>query len=140
MSRLDRATALRYIDSSVLVAAAIEDDPEAVASIRADGPRLASALTFAEATRAIVKASVAGRINKIQEAAAIGVVETFRRRCETMQITPEILSRVGRRFPIERVRMLDAIRERAGAWILRGIGLTALSSYFFGRLTGGTSP
>ena len=109
MSHLDRATALRYIDSSVLVAAAIEDDAEAVASIRADGPRLASALTLAEATRVIVRASVAGRINKIQEAAAIRVVETFRRRCETIQISPEILSRVGRRFPIEPVRTLDAI-------------------------------
>ena len=109
MSSLDRPTALRYIDSSVLVAAAIEGDAAAIASIRADGPRLASALTFAEAARVIIRASIAGRISQAEQSAAIGVVERFRRRCEIIQISEEVLARVGRRFPIEPVRTLDAI-------------------------------
>lgn len=109
MSSFDRATALRYIDSSVLVAAALENDAAAIASIRADGPRLASALTFAEVIRVIVRATVTGRISNTQEAAAIGVVERFRNRCEIIQISDDILTRVGRRFPIEPVRTLDAI-------------------------------
>ena len=61
------ASSLRYIESSALVAALLEQDAEALAELRELGRRVTSALTFAEATRAVLRARVTRRIAPDEE-------------------------------------------------------------------------
>jgi hypothetical protein len=52
----------RYIESSALVAAILEGDAAAQASISAPGQRVTSALTLTESSRAVLRARLAGKI------------------------------------------------------------------------------
>jgi len=99
----------RYIDSSALVAALLERDAAARAALRVAGRRVTSALTLAEASRVIVHARASGRLSPAEERAAIRAVQVFARRCDLVAVTDAILNRVGRRFPVEPVRTLDAV-------------------------------
>ena len=99
----------RYIESSALVAAILESDSAARASIRAGGQRVTSALTLAEFSRAVIRARLGGRITAQQQRAAILTLLTFTRRCHVVSITEAILARAGRPFPIEPIRTLDAV-------------------------------
>jgi predicted nucleic acid-binding protein len=101
--------AWRYIESSALVAAVLEGDAAAKASIRAQGKRVTSALTIAETTRALLRARLSGRITAQQHRAALLTLERFARRCHIVSVTETILARVGRPFPVEPIRTLDAI-------------------------------
>ena len=100
---------LRYIESSALVAAVLEGDTAARASIRAKGQRVTSALTAAETSRAVLRARLSGRITAQQERAALLTLQRFSRRCYIVSVTEAILARAARRFPVEPVRTLDAI-------------------------------
>ena len=99
----------RYIESSALVAALLEGDAAAKASIRAKGQRVTSALTEAETSRAVLRARLSGRITAEQERAALLTLRRFTRRCFIVSVTEAILARAGRRFPVEPVRTLDAL-------------------------------
>ena len=103
------AATFRYIESSALLSALLESEPAAIAALRAEGERVTSALTFAETSRAIVRARVAGRLTSAQERAAIQALRTFERRCAVVAVTDAVLARAGRRFPIEPIRTLDAV-------------------------------
>jgi predicted nucleic acid-binding protein len=103
------ASALRYIESSALVAAIVERDAEAAAQISEIGPRATSALTLAEAARAVTRARVTGRLTPREERSALRVLRHFAQRSVAIAITGEILERSARPFPIEPVRTLDAI-------------------------------
>jgi predicted nucleic acid-binding protein len=99
----------RYIESSALVAAVLEGDTAAKASIRAQGQRVTSSLTVAEASRAFLRARLLGRITVQQQRAALLTLQRFTRRCHIVSVTETILSHVGRPFPVEPIRTLDAI-------------------------------
>ncbi len=99
----------RYIESSALVAAVLEGDAAAKASIRAQGQRFTSALTVAETSRAVLRARISGRITVQQERAAIFTLQRFTRRCHIVSVTEAILAHAGRQFPVEPIRTLDAI-------------------------------
>jgi predicted nucleic acid-binding protein len=101
--------AWRYIESSALVAAMLEGDVAAKASIRAPGQRITSALTIAETSRAILRARLSGRVTAQQLRAALLTLQRFARRCHIVSVTDTILTRAGRPFPVEPVRTLDAI-------------------------------
>lgn len=101
--------AFRYVESSTLLAALLEQDADAVAALRADGERVTSALTFAEAHRALVRARVTGRLKPSEERAAIVALQTFERRCTVMAVSDAVLTRAGRPFPVEPIRTLDAV-------------------------------
>jgi predicted nucleic acid-binding protein len=103
------AAGLRYIESSALVAALLERDAEALTSMRARGRRITSALTFAEAARAIVRARTADRVTSDAARAAMRALRRFERRCFVVALTDDVLARVGRPFPLEPVRTLDAV-------------------------------
>jgi predicted nucleic acid-binding protein len=105
----DSAAGLRYIESSALLSALLEQDAAARKALQATGRRVTSALTFAEAARALVRARVAGRLSSAEERAALRWLQTFRRRCDVFSVTQTVLARVGRPFPIEPIRTLDAI-------------------------------
>jgi predicted nucleic acid-binding protein len=70
---------------------------------------MTSALTLAEAHRALLRARLTGRLTEGQEQRAISGLETFARRCELIAVSDDVLARAGRRFPVEPVRTLDAI-------------------------------
>lgn len=107
---VETATAsLRYIESSALLAALLEHDAPALAALQADGRYVTSALTLAEAARAIIRARVAGRLTVAQEQAAVRGLRTFERRCFIVDVNSVVLARVGRPFPVEPIRTLDAV-------------------------------
>lgn len=101
--------ALRYVESSALVAALLERDVAARAAIRGPGRRVSSSLTLAEAARAVIRAKATGRINASEERAAVRALQIFARRCDLMAPTDPVLIRVGRPFPVEPIRTLDAV-------------------------------
>ncbi|MBI3049872.1 MAG: type II toxin-antitoxin system VapC family toxin [Acidobacteria bacterium] len=103
------AVAVRYIESSALLAALLEHDQEALKSLRARTRRITSALTLAEAARAIVRARVSERLTQDQERGAVRGLRRFERRCYVVAITDDVLARVRRPFPVEPVRTLDAV-------------------------------
>jgi predicted nucleic acid-binding protein len=99
----------RYIESSALVAALLERDVAARASIRAQGKRVTSALTVAEAARAILRGRATGRLSEADERDATRGLQVFARRCDLVSVTDAVLARVGRPFPLEPIRTLDAL-------------------------------
>ena len=105
----DVLLATRYIESSALVAALLERDVAARASIRAQGKRVTSALTLAETARAILHARATGRLSEADERAATRGLQVFARRCDLVGDTEAVLARVGRPFPVEPIRTLDAV-------------------------------
>lgn len=100
---------LRYIESSALLAALLEHDASALAALQADGRHVTSALTLAEAARAIIRARVAGRLTVAQEQAAVRGLRRFERRSFIVDVNRAVLARVGRPFPMEPIRTLDAV-------------------------------
>jgi len=100
---------VRYIESSALVAALLEQDAEALKSLRARARQITSALTLAEAARAIVRARVGERLTPDVERAAVRALWRFERRCYVVAVTDDVLARVRRPFPVEPVRTLDAV-------------------------------
>jgi len=99
---------IRYIEASALVAAFLEGDSSARIAIEAD-PCVTSALTFAEASRAIIRARASGRVSADREPEMIRGLRAIERRWFIVEITPAVLARVGMRFPVEPIRTLDAI-------------------------------
>ena len=91
------------------MAALLEHDPEALKSLRARTRRVTSALTLAEASRAIVRACVSERLTADQERGAVRGLRRFERRCYVVAVTEEVLARVRKPFPVEPVRTLDAV-------------------------------
>ena len=100
---------IRYVESSALLAALLEHDSSALQALRAAGRSVTSALTLAEAARAIIRARVTGRLNPAEERAAIRGLQVFERRCYVVAVTEAVLARVGRPFPVEPIRTLDAL-------------------------------
>jgi predicted nucleic acid-binding protein len=98
-----------YIESSALVAALVEGDAAVKISIRRATRRITSALTIAESARAIVRARLAGSLTQEQERAAMRGIQVFARRCDIVDVTDAVLTRIGRPFPLEPVRTLDAV-------------------------------
>ena len=101
--------AWRYIESSALVAAVMEGDTAAKASIRGPGQRITSALTIAETSRAVLRAHLSGRVTAQQHRAALLTLQRFARRCHIVSVTEAILTRAGRPVPVEPIRTPDAI-------------------------------
>lgn len=101
--------AARYIETSALLAARLEGDRNAWLSIRGEGVRFTSALTVAEYTRRVVRARLVGQFNDHQQRAALDWLRQFVRRCHVVDITADVLAGMGRHYPIEPVRALDAI-------------------------------
>ena len=96
------------MESSALVAALFERDTAAMTA-PAGTQHVTSALTFAEAGRAIIRARATGRLTASQEQAAVRALRTFERRCFVVDVDHAVLARVRRPFPIEPIRTLDAL-------------------------------
>lgn len=97
------------MESSALVAALLEHDTTALEALPAGARCVTSALTCAEAARVIVRARATGRLTAAQEKSAIRGLRTFTRRSFTLDVDSTVLARVGRPFPVEPIRTLDAV-------------------------------
>lgn len=102
-------SSIRYIESSALVAALLGQDAEALEQVRELGLRMTSSLTFAEATRALLRARVTRRITAGQERAGLRILRVFERNCDSVAVSDAVLTRACRPFPVEPVRTLDGI-------------------------------
>jgi predicted nucleic acid-binding protein len=103
------ATAIRYVETSAVLAALLEGDAAARRSLRRRGALITSAVTFAEARRGLVRARHDTRLTADQERAALRGMARLRARCIVVAVTEEVLARSGQPFPVEPVRTLDAI-------------------------------
>lgn len=101
--------AWRYIESSALVAALLDEDENAKLAVRGEGLRFASALTFCEASRAVLKARLEGRLSVDHERAVLRRLRRFERHCQVAAMSDAVLTRAARPFAVEPVRTLDAI-------------------------------
>jgi predicted nucleic acid-binding protein len=108
------------------VAALLERDAGALKSIRTRGRKVTSALTIAEAARAIVRARAAGRLTNDQERAAVRALRRFERRCFLVAVADPILARVRRPFPVEPIRTLDAVHLATAEWLGEPPALTVV--------------
>lgn len=98
-----------YVESSALVAALLERDTAARDALHAPVRHVSSALTFAEAHRAVLRARIAGRLAQVEEQEAVDALRTFESQCSVIDVTAAVLQRAGRLFPVEPIRTLDAI-------------------------------
>jgi predicted nucleic acid-binding protein len=96
------------VESSALVAALLEHDL-AILKAPAGTRHVTSALTFAEAGRAVIRARATGRLTPADEQAAVRALLTFERRCFIVDVDRAVLTRVRRPFPVEPIRTLDAV-------------------------------
>jgi predicted nucleic acid-binding protein len=103
------AASIRYIESSALVAALLEHDMAAMKRLPGGAQHVTSALTLAEAGRAIIRARATARLTAAQEHAAVRALRSFERRCFILDVDRAVLARVRRPFPVEPVRTLDAV-------------------------------
>ena len=113
----DGNASFRYIETSALLAALLEQDAAAQRAVAHKGRRITSALTFAEATRGILRARIGSRLSAEEERAAIRWLRSFRRSCDVMSVTESVLVRAGRPYPVEPIRTLDAIHLATAAEI-----------------------
>lgn len=74
----------RYIETSALLAAFLEQDAAARSALHGRRRRITSALTFATASRALVRARVAGRLTPVDERAGLRWLQGFRRRLDVV--------------------------------------------------------
>jgi predicted nucleic acid-binding protein len=100
---------VRYIESSALVAALLERAPGIIKRLPPGTRQVTSALTLAEAGRAIIRARASGRLTPEEETAAARALRTFERRCFILDVDRAVLDRVRRPFPAEPIRTLDAV-------------------------------
>lgn len=100
---------VRYIESSALVAALLERDVGALKSVRTKGRQITSALTIAEAARAILRARASARLTADEECVAVRALRRFERRSYVVAVTEVVLARVRRPFPVEPIRTFDAV-------------------------------
>lgn len=101
--------ALLYVESSALLAALLEADAGARSWLNDPLPVAASALTLAEAMRSAARAQHTGRIGSSEHGELLGALSEFENHARIVPIGANILSRVGKPFPFEPVRTLDAI-------------------------------
>jgi predicted nucleic acid-binding protein len=100
---------VRYIESSALVAALLESDTTVIKKVARGTLQVTSALTLAEAGRAVIRARATGRLTAEEEQAAVRALRTFERRCFVLDVDRAVLNRVRRPFPFEPIRTLDAV-------------------------------
>jgi len=97
------------MESSALVAALLERDTGIIKRLPPGTRQVTSALTLAEAGRAIIRARTSGRLTAEEEQAAVRALRTFERRSFILDVDRAVLDRARRPFPVEPIRTLDAV-------------------------------
>jgi predicted nucleic acid-binding protein len=110
-----------YVETSALLRAVLEGD-EAVRPHLVGTGRYTSALTFAEASRAILRARRERRLDARGAHEASRRMAEFGRSCEIVSVDDGVLERAAQEFPVEPLRTLDAI-HLATILALSGAGI-----------------
>jgi len=110
-----------YVETSALIRVVLEGDETLRPLLLGEG-RYTSALTFAEAARAILRAQREGRLDARGVREAKKRVAEFGRACEIVPVAESILDRAGQEFPAEPVRTLDAI-HLATVFVLNAVAV-----------------
>ena len=97
-----------YVETSALLRVVLEGDETLRPLLLAD-TCYTSALTFAEARRAIRRARATGRLDAAGAQTARRRVAEFESWADIVPMNDEVLQRTGEEFPVEPVRTLDAI-------------------------------
>jgi predicted nucleic acid-binding protein len=97
-----------YVETSALLRLILEGDDDLRPLVQAD-TCYTSALTLAEARRAVRRARSAGRLDAAGVQVARRRISEFERAAESVPVNEEVLERTGQELPIEPVRTLDAI-------------------------------
>ena len=98
----------RYVETSALLRVVLEGD-DTLQPLLSTGTCYTSALTLAEARRAIRRARSAGRLDPGAVQIARRSVAEFERWAEVVPISDSVLQGAGEEFPVEPVRTLDAL-------------------------------
>ncbi|MGC4000999.1 MAG: PIN domain-containing protein [Anaeromyxobacter sp.] len=98
----------RYIETSALLRVLLDGDEGLRAEVAGEG-LFTSALTFAEAQRALQRVRREGRLPEAELRLVERQLTRFARSCAVMAADEGVLERAGRAFPVEPVRTLDAI-------------------------------
>lgn len=98
----------RYVETSALLRVLLEGDDTLRPLLVAD-TCYTSALTFAEARRAIRRARSTGRLDPAGVQTARRRIAEFESWSEIIPISDSVLQRTGEEFPVEPVRTLDAV-------------------------------
>ena len=98
----------RYVETSALLRVILEGD-ETSRSLLSTETCYTSALTFAEARRAIRRARATGRLDAAGAQHARRRLAEFESWSEVVPVNDEVLHRTGEEFPVEPVRTLDAV-------------------------------
>lgn len=101
-------SARHYVETSALLRAVLEGD-ETLRQLLLDGTCYTSALTFAEARRAIRRARIAGRLDPAGVQSARRRVAEFESWADIVPVGDDVLRRTDEEFAVEPVRTLDAI-------------------------------
>ncbi len=99
----------RYVETSELRAAVLEQDDAAREALRGDAIYFTSGLTVAKAQRALIRARTTSRLSARDEQVAAKAIRAFLRRCHVVGLAAEILERAGESFPVEPIRTADAL-------------------------------
>ena len=97
-----------YVETSALLRVVLEGDETIRPLLMGEG-RYSSALTFAEAARAILRAHREGRLDVRGAREAKKRIAQFGRSCGIVAVGDAVLERSGQEFPMEPVRTLDGI-------------------------------
>jgi predicted nucleic acid-binding protein len=97
-----------YVETSALLRTVLDGDETLRPLVLGEG-RYTSALTFAEAARAILRARRDGRLDARGAREARQRIAQFGRACAIVSVDDVVLERAGQEFPVEPVRTLDAI-------------------------------
>lgn len=103
------AIEIRYVETSALLAGLLESDASARRALSGAGRIITSALTHAEAGRAVQRARATARIGAADANKIALALRLFAETCETVPVGDEVLARLSLPFPVEPVRSLDAI-------------------------------
>ena len=98
----------RYVETSALLRVVLEGD-DTLQPLLSTGTCYTSALTLAEARRAIRRARSAGRLDPGAVQIARRSVAEFERWAEVVPISDSVLRGADEEFPVEPVRTLDAL-------------------------------
>jgi predicted nucleic acid-binding protein len=97
-----------YVETSALLRVVLEAD-EALRPQLLRESCFTSALTFAEAARAVIRARRQGRLDAPAALEASRRFAEFGRSCGIVPVDQAVLERAARQYPVEPVRTLDAI-------------------------------
>ena len=116
--------AVLYMESSALLAWLLEEEgaPAIAACLRESEFVTCSALTIAEAERVLVRGGASGAVDPLRAGRCRERLRAASKYWFVLDISAEVLARAGRPFPVEPIRILDAIHISSALEIERSAG------------------